>query len=29
MIAATGSIGLLAMLARVLYRESAAGAATA
>ena len=29
MIAATGSIGLLAMLARVLYRESVAGAATA
>ena len=29
MIAATGSIGLLAMVARVLYRESAAGAATA
>ena len=29
LIAATGSIGLLGMLARVLYRESAAGAATA
>ena len=29
LIAATGSIGLLAMVARVLYRESAAGAATA
>ena len=29
LIAATGSIGLLAMLARVLYRESAAEAATA
>ena len=29
LIAATGSIGLLAMVARVLYRESAAEAATA
>ena len=29
MIAATGSLGLLAMVARVLYRESVAGAATA